>query len=125
MHLEVWLTGTTAGDRVDVDAIVSCSCVKRFPAQTVPKLSNNPNFSNNPYVNLKIILLIPPIFVSYLQKRAHCLAIEVRGQRTMEKLSKMTLQDLQEWLLDKEMPMEVAESFEGGNIGYGNCGDGI
>jgi hypothetical protein len=29
----------------------------------------------------------------------------------MEKLSKM---NLQEWLMDKEMPMEVAESFEGG-----------
>ena len=34
----------------------------------------------------------------------------------MEKLSKMTLVDLQEWLLDKEMPMEVTESFEGGDV---------
>ena len=34
----------------------------------------------------------------------------------MEKLSKMTLEDLQEWLLDKEMPMEVTESFEGGDV---------
>lgn len=32
----------------------------------------------------------------------------------MEKLSKMSMEDLQEWLIDKQIPMEVAESFEGG-----------
>ena len=83
----------------------------------MPQKSNNPNFSNNPYVKFENNSH-PAILsaVGRLQKRAHSLATEVRAQRTMEKPSKMTLEGLQEWLLSKEMPMEVTESFEGGDI---------
>lgn len=31
----------------------------------------------------------------------------------METLSKMTPDDLRDWLLEKEMPMEVADAFDG------------